>query len=121
MLNKIYESLIADPLVKEKVGGRIKYYNYPANGDISGACVIIEPLDVPKPEVYADNSYLKEDHLYQIETWSKDLNETKAIAGRIQEIMWELNFRQVGGIDEWDKDFNIFRDGRRYRGILYKE
>lgn len=119
MLNKIYESLIADELILEKVGNRIKFYEYPEAGDVKGPCIVIDPLDVPLPSDFADNTWLKEDYLYQIEVWSKSLTDTQTIAKRIQQIMWDLGFGQNGGMDEWDKDFNIYRDARRYRGQIY--
>lgn len=117
---KIYEALQADPLIREKVGKRIKFYEYPDTGDVSGARIIIDPLDTPIPDDYADDKWLTEDFLYQVEVWSKSEADTKAIAGRIRKVMWSINFRQNGGgMDEWDKETGIYRDARRYRGKVY--
>jgi hypothetical protein len=35
--------------------------------------------------------------------------------------MWGLGFAQVGGVPEWDKDYNVFRDARRYSGRRYRD
>lgn len=84
-----------------------------------GAHVIIEPLDVPTPQVFADNQYLKYEIFISIETWSKKRLKTKEIADRIEAILWDKGLAQVGGLDEYDE--GIFRDARRYRGAWYRE
>ncbi|MBO1513260.1 hypothetical protein [Metabacillus bambusae] len=121
MIWKINDALKVDPIIIEKVGNRIKFYEYPSTGDLSGPYIIIDPLDTPIPSDYADNKWLTEDYLYQIEVWSKTLSDTQAIAKQIRKIMWDtLGFANYGGgVDEWDKDLNIFRDARRYRGKAY--
>jgi len=122
MIWKIYEKLIADPLISHHATGRIKFYEYPATGDFSRLYIIIDPLDVPKPSDFADNKWLTNDYLYQIDVWSNNLAITEAVAKKIQQIMWdELNFGQTGGMDEYDEDFKIYRDARRYRGKAYVE
>ena len=120
VIYKIYEALNVDTLIQEKVGNRIKFYEYPENGDITGPIIVIDPLDAPLPADFADNKWLTEDYLYQIEVWSKTLADTKLIADRIRHVMWSINFGQSGGgVDEYDKDFGIYRDARRYRGKVY--
>lgn len=121
MLNMIYESFVADPIIQEKVENRIKFYEYPETANLTDAHIIIDPLDVPIPSDFADNTWMKEDYLFQIEVWSNNLADTQTIAKRIREIMWELNFSQGSGVDEWEKDLNIFRDARRYRGKVYTD
>lgn len=121
MLYKIYEALKADSLIQDKVGSRIKFYEYPETGNMKETYIIIDPLDTPKPSDYADDKWLTEDYLYQIEVWSKSLTDRDAVAKQIQILMWkEFHFRDTGGgVDEWDKDLNIYRDARRYRGKQY--
>lgn len=120
VIYKIYDALRADPLIRDKVGNRIKFYEYPATGDVTGPQIIIDPLDSPMAADFADNKFLTDDYLYQIEVWSKSMADTKAIANRIRIAMWHINFRQNGGgMDEWDKDTGIYRDARRYRGKVY--
>lgn len=120
MIFKIYDALFTDQLIKEKVGTRIKFYEYPASGDVTSTHIIIDPLDVPLPSDYADNKWLTEDYLFQIEVWSKSLDDTQLIAKKIRDIMWDLRFSQGSGVDEYNKDLNIYRDARRYRGKVYR-
>lgn len=117
----IYERLAADSFINEKVGGRIKFYEYPSN-NFEGTYIVIDPLDTPIPKDYADNEWLTEDFLFQIEVWSKSLSERDLVAKQIRKIMWEqIGFAQYGGgVDEWEKDLNIYRDARRYRGKKYE-
>jgi hypothetical protein len=121
MLNKIYNVFVSNPLIQEKVENRIKFYEYPATGDVTSTHIIIDPIDTPIPGDYADNKWLTDDYLFQIEVWSKSLTDRDLIAKQIQTIMWnKLGFANYGGgVDEWDKDFGIYRDARRYRGKEY--
>lgn len=120
MIWDIYNSLIKNEDINELVEDRIKFYEYPEVKDMKETHIIIDPLDVPKPSDFADNKWLSEEYLLQIDVWSKDMNERDLIADKIRLIMWEkLNFKQRDGIDEWDKEFDIFRDARRYRGKKY--
>lgn len=120
MIWDIYNALIADELINEKAGNNIKFYEYPEAKDVKETHLIIDPLDPPKPGDFADDKWLTDDYLLQIDVWSKDMDERDLIANKIRQIMWQLNFRQVGGgIDEYDSDYDIFRDARRYRGKKY--
>lgn len=120
MLDQIYDALIADNLINDKASGRIKFYQYPETSDLQDTHIIIDPIDSPKPSDYADNNWLMEDFMYQIEVWSKDRVDRDTVAERVQQIMWDLSFHNYGGgMDEWDKEFDIYRDARRYRGKKY--
>jgi hypothetical protein len=123
MIEKIYEAFKADPFINEKVGDRIKYYEYPAAGDVTGPYIIIDPLAPPTPGDYADNEWLTDEHLIQIEVWSKNRLDTGAIAKQIRLVMWmSLGFGQLSsGVNEWDKDLQVYRDARRYKGKTYIE
>src|SRR5690625_2795767 len=114
MLMTIYNALIEDDLILEKAGNRIKFYEYPEQSTLEELFVIIDPLDTPIPSDYADNKWLTEDHIFQIDVWSKDYDDTKAVSKRIQEVMWKLNFGNYGGgVDEYDSSLEIYRDARR--------
>lgn len=121
MLTIIYNALVADSFIFEKTNGNIKFYEFPSTSDFQGTRIIIDPLDVPIPSDYADGTWLTDDYIYQIEVWSTNRNETKEISNQIRSVMWRMDFYQFGGTDEWDKDYNIFRDARRYRGKAYRE
>lgn len=121
MIWTIYNTLIADSVINDLVGSRIKFYEYPEPNDVKETHVIIDPLDPPKPGDFADDNWLTEDYLFQIDVWSKDMAERDIIANKIQHLMWQLNFRQIGGMDEHDGDYDIYRDARRYRGKAYRK
>lgn len=123
MKGLIYDALAADSLFSDVIANdRIKFYKYPEAKSMTETHIIIDPLDTPKPGDYADDQWLTDDFLLQIDVWSKDLDERDLLASRIQQILWDqLNLRQVGGMDEYDQDYDIFRDARRYRGKAYRK
>ncbi|AUJ23117.1 tail completion protein gp17 [Virgibacillus dokdonensis] len=120
ILDKVYEALIADDYIKTQALGRIKYYEYPATGDVDKPYIVIDPIDSPAPADYADNQWAKLDFLLQIDVWSHDRKLTDNIANKIRNIMWEtFGFAQKTGPKEYDE--GVFRDARRYRGKLYRD
>ena len=121
MIWSIYDAFIADDVVAEKVGNNIKFYEYPEAKDVKETHIIIDPMSTPKPDDYADDKWLTDDYMFQIDVWSKDMTERDAIASKIRDLMWQLNFRQTDGMDEYDSDYDIYRDARRYRGKAYRK
>lgn len=121
MIWKIHDSLLANNVIHDLVGNRIKFYEYPEGKDVKETHIIIDPLDTPKPGDYADDKWLTDDYMFQIDVWSKNMEERNIIANAIREIMWKLNFRQTDGMDEYDSDYDVFRDARRYRGKAYRK
>ncbi len=117
----IYDALLTDAVISDLVSNRIKFYEYPEAKDVKETHIIIDPIDVPKPGDYADDKWLTDDYLFQIDVWSKNMTERDLIANKIRHIMWQLNFRQVGGMDEYDNEYDIYRDARRYRGKAYRK
>jgi hypothetical protein len=117
MIMEIYNSLTADSLISNLVGERIKFYEYPPSGDVTGSWIIVDPIGPPLPTDYADDKPTAYEYLYQIDVWSKTETEQKNIARQVGEVLRrELGAGQYGnGVDEWDKDLQIYRDGRRYR------
>ncbi|WP_336866390.1 tail completion protein gp17 [Peribacillus frigoritolerans] len=121
VLGMIYDALMADPSIKETANGRIKFYEFPETGEVTAPFIIIDPLDVPLPQGFADDTWLTYDYLFQIDVWSKKRTTTRELSGKIRHVMWKLGFSQGSGVDEWDKGTGIFRDARRYRGKLYRD
>lgn len=119
ILDKVYETLIADDYIEEKAYGKIKYYDYPAVNEFDDPQIIIDPLDAPSPADYADDYWMTYDYLLQIEVWSNNRKLLQGLADRIRESMWQLGFHQNSGTKEYDG--GIFRDARRYRGKLYRD
>ena len=121
VLSVSYNALIANPFIQEQANGRIKFYEYPESSSIDDPFIIIDPLDVPKPSDFADNTWLTYDCFYQIEVWTKNRTKTLNLAKEVHQVMWNKGFSQNSGIDEYDSDSGIFRDARRYNGKLYRE
>jgi hypothetical protein len=121
MIYKVYEVLKTSNLIREKVGNRIKFYEYPPTDKVQGVYIVIDPIDTPRPGDYADNQWLTDEYFYQIDVWSKNLQDTQAVAKEVRQIMWtEIGFAQDStGPDEFDKETGIYRDARRYRGKEY--
>ena len=121
-LNRIYEALSSDALIASKVETRIKYYTYPETGDVTKPYIVIDPLMPPRPDDYADNKWMTETHLIQIDVWAKTRADKDLLGNQIQLVMKNAGFYQSGsGVDEYDKDVQIYRDGRRYLGKFYRD
>lgn len=121
-LNRIYEALSSDALIASKVETRIKYYTYPETGDVTKPYIVIDPLMPPTPDDYADNKWMTETHLIQIDVWAKTRADKDMLGNQIQLVMKNAGFYQSGsGVDEYDKDVQIYRDGRRYLGKFYRD
>lgn len=121
MIWDIYNALIANEYINSVSKNNIKFYEYPEAKNVKETHIIIDPISPPQPGDYADDKWLTDDYMFQIDVWSKDMAERDAIALKIREIMWQLNFRQADGMDEYDKDYDIYRDARRYRGKAYRK
>lgn len=120
MLWDIYYALIDDSYINEKAGNNIKFYEYPEAKDIKETHIIIDPLAPPRPVKTADNERIVYEYFYQIDVWSKNMTERDEMMKRISQILKRIGFGENGGIDEYDKDFNIFRIGKRFIGQFEK-
>jgi hypothetical protein len=116
---EIRNKLLEDPYIAQYVENRIKFYEYPPTENMEGIYIVIDPLEPPRPGDYADNKPLTDDYLYQIEVWSPDPEIGEGVAKEVRKVMLEIGFAQGSGIDEYDKDLNIFRDARQYSGKFY--
>lgn len=117
----IYNTLMANETIAKEAGGRIKYYEYPETGEVNEPHIVIDPLDAPLADDYADNTWLTWDCLCQIDVWTKNRQITNELMKEVQNALWEIGFHQSGGAgDEWDKDTGIFRQAKQFRGKFYK-
>lgn len=118
----IYNALLSDEYIKGQAEGRIKFYEYPPTGDLTGPYIVIDPLGPPQSADYGDNKPITDDYLYQIDVWTKNRLVTKELSKRVQKVMRSIGFGLFAGdVDEYDKDTGIYRDARRYRGKAYTE
>lgn len=127
VLDIVYQKLIKDDFIRlqtliEDDEYRIKYYEYPETGGVEKPFIIIDPLDTPMPDDFADNIPLTVDFLIQIDVWSLNRLDTLHLANKISEVLTEhLGCGEIPGPNEYDKDTGIFRIGKRYRGKMYRE
>lgn len=122
MLDYMYSLLIADPVINEYVGNRIKFYKYPPTGDFSGTYIVFDPIDTNQIGDYADGIYLTEESLVQVDIWSKNKETRDLVAKRIRKILVDDNgFSETTGPDEFDKDTRIYRLAKRYGMKFYRE
>lgn len=122
VMTEIGNALLADPFIREQASGRIKLYEYPATGDVTGPYIVIAPIGPPVSADYGDDEPITEEYLFQIDVWTKNRMLTKELAKRVQKVMRGSGYRLYGGsVDERDKDTGIYRDARRYRGKEYDE
>jgi hypothetical protein len=121
VLMKIYNALLANDYISEACAGRIKFYEYPENGDVSQPYIIIDPLDSPLPSDFADDDWLYYIHLFQVDIRSQKRITTENLALEVDKVLWKLGFGQYGGGDnEFDKATNVFRIAQNYRGKTRK-
>ena len=122
MLDYMHSLLIADSVINEYVGNRIKFYEYPPTGDFSGTYIVFDPIDTNQIGDYADGIYLTEDSLVQVDIWSDNRKTRDLVAKRLRKILVDDNgFSETTGPDEWDKETKIFRIARRYGMKEYRE
>ena len=125
---KIYDAIINnEEIMKHVPKNNIKFFDYPNAQEIKDIVIVIDPLDTPKPDDFADNDNLTYEYLYQIDVFVK---QNKGVNGRvisdrlvflIQRIMWEvLGFGETSSIKpEYIKEFNIYRQAKRFEGKQY--
>lgn len=123
MLNQIYDALMADPYISAQAGNRIKFYEYPETGDVSVPYVVIDPLAPGQASDFADDTWLTDEYMYQIDVWSKNHDVTKEISKKIRKVLSSIGLREMKGqgVDEYDKATGIYRVARRFTGKEYNE
>lgn len=123
-LDIVYNILKRDETIKEYVsseqdGLRIKYFTYPETADMEGSWIVLESIINAMPSSYADDTWVSYNYLLHIEVWSRKRADNLIIADRIRDLLWEkLKFKQNDSVDEYD--LGIYRDARRYKGVLHR-
>lgn len=121
-LSLIFDTLLLDDVIKKEVTrSRIKFYIYPATGDVNGAYIVIDPLMFPLPSAFGDNETLAVTHLYQIDVWTKTRKQKDVITKKVIDVMKSIGYGTVsGGVDEYDAPTGIYRTAIRYRKAIEK-
>lgn len=118
MLTILYENLLLNPVISEKVGPeRIGYYDYGGDKDQSKPFMILIPMGPPLPGQTGSDQELNVQHTYQIDVQGSDRLVVKEIQKQVKAVMRSLGFGQLPeGLDEWLEDVKRYVDARRYRG-----
>lgn len=121
-LQIIYDKLMQNDFIVDNCKGRIKFYSYPETADVKKPFIIIDPLDVSSPQVYASDDSHYEKHLVQINVESTNRLLTKSIQSEVRKAMKELSFQQLeSGLDEYFETTKRYVDARRYEALLKNE
>ena len=117
---KIYDAIINnEEIMKHVPKNNIKFFDYPNAQEIKDIVIVIDPLDTPKPDDFADNDNLTYEYLYQIDVRGPNYDVVKLLQEEIRQTLWSIGFKQVDGTDEYDTDLKLYMDARRYRGNPY--
>lgn len=126
----IYNALLADTEIMKHVDKKdIKFQDYPNAQEIVSTAIIIDPLISPNPSDYADNENLTYEFLYQIDVFvkqNKNVNSRllcERLILRVQKVLRSKGLLDTGtGVKpDWDKDFKLQRQTKRFEGKIYKE
>lgn len=117
MLTIVYDSLLANSLISEKVTeNRISYYEYPEGKDTSQTLIIIKPLHPPFEYIGGSDQALTTVHTIQMDVQSPIRTEVKLVQKEIGKIMKDLGFSRLPeGLDEYLDDVKRYVDARRFR------
>ncbi|MCQ3816709.1 hypothetical protein [Staphylococcus xylosus] len=124
----IYNMLINDKQVIEKVGKRIKFYEYPEPSDASKPYIVMSEIDDTLPIEYADNDNMALSYLVQIDLFVPESEEYQAyyvrnrLSYHISRLMKEkLQMENTANSKpEYDRKLKIYRSARRYEGAFYR-
>ena len=105
----------------------IKFFDYPNAQEIKDVVIVIDPFDTPKPSDFADDDNLSYEYFYQIDVFVK---QKQGVNGRVlsdrlvfllQRMMWEvMGFGEASSMKpEYIKEFNIYRQAKRFEGKQY--
>lgn len=119
MLKTLKQYLLNNATIAQHCKGRVRAYTYDETADSSNHYILIDPLISPQPETYASDTNLTTTYLYQIDVRGPDYDIVKLLQEEIRQTLWKIDFKQVDGIDDYDRELKIYRDARRYRGNPY--
>lgn len=128
ILMNIYNMLINDNQVKEYVGKRIKFYEYPEPSDASKPYIVMSEIDDTLPVGYADNDNLALSYLVQIDLFVPESSYYQAyhvrnqLSYHISRLMKEkLKMENTANAQpEYDRELKMYRSARRYEGAFYR-
>lgn len=129
ILTDIYNVISTDSIVLNSVEKRnIKFNEYPEVSSIDSPYIIIDEVDDPLPEEYADNDNLALSYLVQVDVYTKVKSGVNArklrdeLSYHISRILKEqLGMTNTSNAKpEYDRDYKLYRSARRYEGVFYR-
>ncbi|MGD6873017.1 hypothetical protein ACQCU1_12640 [Sutcliffiella horikoshii] len=119
ILDAVYQVLKVDPYISEQIENRIKFYEYPESGAVDRPYMVLEEVQPSQPSTFADGTWLTLDIHLHVEIWSPNRTITRLLAERVQNLVWKkFKIGQRGGLPEYDN--GVYRDARRYQGLIYR-
>lgn len=119
---KVYEAIAASSKLQDVVrADRVKFYEFPPSGAAASGApyIVIDPLDAQAPAVFADDTWIAESQLLQVEVWGGKRREVFVLAEALRAALATTGLLQKpGGVDEYDAETKVYRDARRYDGAL---
>lgn len=120
--DKLYEAIAASSdqrLIELVKADRVKFYDYPATAPRQMEYIVIDPIGAEAPAVFGDNVTIALSQMFQVEVRGACRVPVHEIAQAIKEALEPIGLIQKpGGVDEYDKELDVYRDARRYDGEI---
>lgn len=131
ILVDIYVVLKNDDFIKQHVDvdRHITFNHYPEADSIYEPRIVIDDIDEPLPETYADDDNLTLSYLVQVDVYTKVNSKTNArklrdeLSYHISRLLKDnLDMRNTSNAKpEYDDEFKLYRSARRYEGVFYRQ
>lgn len=129
ILTLVYDAIKDDALIKQYVGNRIKFNEYPDALSMTEPYIVLDDIDDPQPVSYADGDEMAYSYIVQVDIFVKFSTSYKArlvrneLSNRVQRLLWEK--LQMGNVTnfkpEYNKDLKLYSSSRRYETMIYRD
>ena len=129
ILTLVYDAIKDDALIKQYVGNRIKFNEYPDALSMTEPYIVLDDIDDPQPVSYADGDEMAYSYIVQVDIFVKFSTSYKArlvrneLSNRVQRLLWEK--LQMGNVTnfkpEYNKDLKLYSSSRRYETMFYRD
>jgi|SRR5699024_9598053 len=123
ILMEIQQALLNNAYIKEMTYNsdtkkyRVRAYEYPENGDHSGAFITIRPIEPQNNGTFGSNQNLNLRFWVQIDVEASYPTVAKELQYNVNKELQKLRFVQTdGGLDEYFSETKRYVDARRYFG-----
>lgn len=116
-LDIVYKLITGDNSTMRLIGDKDHVFKFHVPEEFRESPPIVRIHTISEvPKTYADNQQMSWDCIVQIDVW--DSSYPREIALKINKLMKTIYFQQETPTFEYDPDTYLFRDCRRYRGII---